>query len=130
MIATLNQCPLYLSDLLRLQPEGLIASGSAYNLEQIGQALAEVAAGRRVYLGPPLHDTGLTIRERDVVRLLALGNDNQEIARALVVTEKTVRNTLAGVLPKLGLKNRVELSHYYLGILDITRNIRPGQCPG
>ena len=119
LIVTRNRCPLYLKDLWRCQPEGIIAFSNTYNLEQIAQALAKVAAGKRVCIGLPPDNTGLTARERDIARLAALGRDDPEIARELHITEKTVRNLFPGILLKMGLKNRVQLSHYYLGILPV-----------
>lgn len=116
LIATLNRCPLYLSDLLLLQSKGIIAFNNTYDPQQIGQALGEVAAGRQVYQGPPSLETGLSTRERDIVRLAALGRSNRDISRDLHITEKRVRNLIPQVLLKLGLRNRVVLSHWYLGI--------------
>ena len=54
----------------------------------------------------------LTQRERDVVRLVAEGMRNQEIARQLNLTEHTVRNYLIRIFDKLGISSRVELVLY------------------
>jgi DNA-binding NarL/FixJ family response regulator len=48
----------------------------------------------------------LTPREREILALVAAGHGNHEIARRLVLSEKTVRNHLAAVLLKLGVPNR------------------------
>ena len=53
-------------------------------------------------------DHGLSRRELDVLRLLAGGKENTEIAQALVISPKTVKNHVSRILSKLGLKNRVE----------------------
>jgi two-component system, NarL family, nitrate/nitrite response regulator NarL len=58
--------------------------------------------------GTPL----LTPRERDVVRLVAEGMKNREIAEALHVTEHTVSNYLYRIFEKLGVSSRVELILY------------------
>jgi len=54
----------------------------------------------------------LTQRERDVVRLVADGMRNQEIALQLRLTEHTVRNYLICIFDKLGISSRVELVLY------------------
>jgi two-component system, NarL family, nitrate/nitrite response regulator NarL len=54
----------------------------------------------------------LTPRERDVVRLVAEGMRNQEIALKLNLSEHTVRNYLLRIFDKLGISSRVELVLY------------------
>jgi DNA-binding CsgD family transcriptional regulator len=55
---------------------------------------------------------GLTPREREVVRLVAAGRSNREIADALFVSVPTVKRHLTTVLAKLGLPSRVALAAY------------------
>ena len=50
----------------------------------------------------------LTIREREVLELLARGYRNQEIAEELVLTQKTVRNYVSTIFAKLGVSSRGE----------------------
>jgi DNA-binding NarL/FixJ family response regulator len=54
----------------------------------------------------------LTQREVGVLRLLAEGKTNAEIAEALVLSDKTVRNHISAILAKLQLTNRVEAATY------------------
>lgn len=56
----------------------------------------------------------LTDRETEVLRLLARGADNQEIADKLVIAEVTVRTHISRILNKLHLANRVQATLYAL----------------
>jgi DNA-binding NarL/FixJ family response regulator len=52
----------------------------------------------------------LSGRELDVVRLVAVGQTNQEICRSLLLSLSTVKTHLANVQAKLGVRNRVEIA--------------------
>ena len=63
---------------------------------------------------------GLTGRERDVVRLLALGHTNHEIAERLVLSVRTVETHRSRIQHRLGLGSRAELVRWALerGLLE------------
>lgn len=64
--------------------------------------------------------THLTARERDVLTELAKRRSNREIARALTVTEKTVKTHVSAVLGKLGVADRTQAALYAVraGLVD------------
>jgi DNA-binding NarL/FixJ family response regulator len=50
----------------------------------------------------------LSEREIEVLKLIASGNDNAEIARALFISPKTVKNHISNILMKLQMENRIQ----------------------
>ncbi len=59
--------------------------------------------------GPADRLAGLTAREREIVLLVVEGLRNEEVARRIGITEKTVRNHLTAVFDKVGVSSRLEL---------------------
>ncbi|MGD9375426.1 MAG: response regulator transcription factor [Anaerolineae bacterium] len=70
---------------------------------------------------PPPPPDPLTERELEVLRLVATGLSNTEIAGQLVITEATVRSHVSNILGKLHLSNRVQATLYALqeGIISL-----------
>ncbi|RKP57365.1 DNA-binding response regulator [Cohnella endophytica] len=54
----------------------------------------------------------LTEREKEVLRLIAQGNSNKELAAACGITEKTVKTHVSNILSKLGLADRTQAALY------------------
>jgi len=59
-------------------------------------------------------DDGLTDRELEIVRLVAGGKKNKEVATLLAISERTVRTNLTSVFQKLGVRDRIGLVMYAL----------------
>jgi DNA-binding NarL/FixJ family response regulator len=119
--------------------EAFAAGASGYVLKEapnaeVVRALREVADGRR-YVNPALGASlaaadanagaqeeidPLSERERHVLRLLALGHTNQEIARMLYISVRTAESHRAHIMQKLRLNTRAELVRYALthGLLN------------
>ena len=93
------------------------AAGETYLNPRLGAALAAAPAGPA---GPP---DDLTAREVDVLRLIALGHTNAEIAAQLYLSVRTVESHRARIGQKLRLSTRAELVRYALerGLLDEER---------
>jgi DNA-binding NarL/FixJ family response regulator len=79
-----------------------VAAGERYVHPSLGAALAAPAAS-----AGPIDE--LTEREREVLRLLALGHTNQEIAEQLIVSVRTVESHRAHVMTKLRVTTRADL---------------------
>jgi two-component system response regulator NreC len=93
-----------------------VASGERYVHPALGarMAVAEAEAAARAEEDP------LSDREREVLRLLALGHTNQEIAKALFISVRTAETHRAHIMQKLRLTTRAELVRYALaqGLLE------------
>lgn len=83
----------------------------------LGTMLREVVRGNVVHRferrpAAAIADCPLTLREKEILALVAEGATNGQIARMLWVTEQTVKFHLSNTYRKLGVANRTEASHY------------------
>ncbi len=76
-----------------------------------GKLVGQLGSRERVTTPlPGEHD--LTDREMEVLRLLANGATNREIAETLVVSQGTVKNHVSNILSRLGLRDRIQAALY------------------
>ena len=97
-----------------------IAGGGSYVHPTLGARMVTAdAAARAAADADPLSD-----REREVLRLLALGHTNQEIAKLLYISVRTAETHRAHIMQKLRLSSRAELVRHALsqGMLEADEN--------
>ena len=95
----------------------LLDESFAISTELAMQPLMErVIAGRhRVESQPrraPIYPDGLSLREIEVLRLVAAGKSNREIAEELIISVRTVANHVANIMNKTNTANRTEAATY------------------
>lgn len=100
-----------------VSPDDLVgAIRAAYRGEaRLHPDIARKLMDQVAHQAPPpreAHTEDLTERERDVIDLVAQGRSNQEIAQALVISEKTVKTHVSNILSKLQLEDRTQLAIY------------------
>jgi two-component system, NarL family, response regulator NreC len=127
LILTRHSEPGYLQELLQAGASGYVLKQS--KSEELIRAILAVAAGQ-TYLDPAvteravnqLRESGqvphkapnanLTAREADVLRLIALGYVNKEVAARLNLSVKTVEAHKSNAMNKMGMKSRVDIVRY------------------
>ena len=132
LILSMQDDPRYLREAFAVGASGYVLKEAADT--EVVTAIREVAAGGR-YVHPELgarliaaeadaarqaEEDPLSDREREVLRLLALGYTNQEIAKQLFISVRTAETHRAHVMQKLRLASRAELVRYALahGLLE------------
>jgi DNA-binding NarL/FixJ family response regulator len=132
LILSMQDDPRYLREAFAVGASGYVLKEAADT--EVVTAIREVAAGGR-YVHPELgarliaaeaeaarqaEEDPLSDREREVLRLLALGYTNQEIAKKLFISVRTAETHRAHVMQKLRLASRAELVRYAIahGLLE------------
>jgi DNA-binding NarL/FixJ family response regulator len=72
---------------------------------------------------PPVHLPDLTPREQEIVYWLTKGSSNREIAEALYLSEKTVKNNISNILGRLNLRDRTQLAILALQSQDQSQDL-------
>ena len=113
VVVTWSSCPEYLDDLWGAGAAVLLV-GDGLTLDMV-VALETAARGERRCLTdtPP---SILTPMERRVLRLLARGLSNEQIAAHLQIQTQTVKNATTSLYTKIGVSNRSAAILYYWGI--------------
>jgi two-component system response regulator NreC len=124
VVLTMQEDPAFAREALRAGARGYVLKQAAGT--ELVQAI-RAAAGGGTWLNPelgarmaaappaPAGPPGdLTDREVEVLRLIALGHTNNEIAEQLYLSVRTVETHRAHIQQKLGLSTRAELVHYAL----------------
>jgi DNA-binding NarL/FixJ family response regulator len=102
---------------LRAGAKGYLLKGAS--LEEIARAIRAVHGGESylepriatkvlIELDPRKRPTALSHREREVLRLIADGHSNKQIAQKLGITERTVKFHVTSIRNKLGAENRAQ----------------------
>src|SRR6476660_9829312 len=135
LVLSMQDDPQYVRQAFSSGASGYVLKEAA-DAEVVG-AIREVARGGR-YVHPALgarlvsadaderrraEEDPLSEREREVLRLLALGHTNQEIAKMLYISVRTVETHRAHIMQKLRLTTRAELVRYAIehGLLEETK---------
>jgi two-component system, NarL family, response regulator NreC len=126
LILSMQDDPRYVREAFEAGAKGYVLKEAA-DVELVA-AIREVAGGGR-YVHPELgarlvaaeseerkraEEDPLSDREREVLRLLALGHTNQEIAKELFISVRTAETHRAHIMQKLRLSTRAELVRYAL----------------
>jgi DNA-binding NarL/FixJ family response regulator len=89
-----------------------------------GEVHLDAAVARKLtqsLIAPRNNAAALTAREREILALVAQGKSNRDIARVLVLSERTVRTHVSNLLAKLGLASRTQAALWA---------VREGVAPG
>jgi len=98
-----------------------IRDGGVFLYPSLAKSLVRDYMGRAAETGAKEALDGLTDREQEVLKLIADGLTNQEIADKLTISVKTVERHRANIMSKLNLHSRTELVKYAIrkGLIDV-----------
>ena len=119
ILSTFNN-PLYVGQAMALGASGYLLKGC--EREELLQAITRAAAGKSAWTRSEIRrvsgalstprlpdiDVPLTEREAEVLRLLALGKTNKQIARTLSISFETVKEHVQHILNKVGVSDRTQ----------------------
>ncbi|GAA1508755.1 response regulator transcription factor [Kribbella lupini] len=94
---------------------GRVEIGAALKATAAGQSTFDAEVSRRLVAGlspAPTSSDGLTARETEVLRLIAQGLSNPEIAALLFIGEATVKTHINNTFAKIGARHRAEAVRY------------------
>lgn len=146
LVLTMHEVPAYLRSALAAGASGYVVKSAAdYELlsairavhrgrtvldAALAATLAQGALGKRATSGQAESASVLSVREREVLELVAQGYTNQQIADRLGLSVKTVETYRARLVDKLGLRSRADLVRYALdsGLFGAGRT--PPEEPG
>ncbi|NLU52600.1 MAG: response regulator transcription factor [Clostridiaceae bacterium] len=115
----------YIIKALKIGAKGYIVK---QNFESIVPSLRAVYMGQNVFgddivskipslisksVNTDFSSFGITEKELEIIKAVAEGLSNKEIAQKLYISEGTVRNTITTILEKLGLRDRTQLAIFY-----------------
>jgi DNA-binding NarL/FixJ family response regulator len=80
-------------------------------LEKLKDSLSPAPSAKDI---PHFDTTLFSDRELEIMKLIAQGLSNREIAAALFISEGTVKNYITSILDKTGLEHRTQVAIYYL----------------
>lgn len=94
------------------QVANVVQQGGLWIGESLMQRLIQVTGSTPVVAESAASgwEDKLTVREKEVARIVAAGASNKEIARQLGITERTVKSHITTVLEKLGIRDRLQLA--------------------
>ena len=121
VVLTMQDDPAFARQALQAGARGFVLKEAAdeelleaIRLAATGGTYLNPRLGAKIAAAPPREEGPLTPRETDVLRLIALGHTNTEIAEQLFLSTRTVETHRAHIQRKLDLTTRAELVRYAL----------------